>query len=530
MVEIKSLSVILLFMNNHESIVHLYQLLGYTKEEKGLCRGISLRWLEACLLGEETQFDKRIKKMCLGEETLQSINRAKAKKGKNLTEEDAASLDILAFFDSVKLFQSPREHYSLFKTPGSLNQNDIETISYFASSDKISGVGGLAKVYSYPGIYTEKEITAYLDTLALALESVTSSLKETLSKETFALLLSGHRHAIALTYTQDSGWRFMDINQYPSKEYEIKQTDLLAKSIVTGFNQSNDSYTAFDTSVLTTKNSSLLSSLKDELEKFKKSHVVTREHARRKSNGINLAYIAAKGCHVDVIAELAKHGVDLNTATSDGSTCVSVAVEYGYANVIAELAKHRVDLNQPIPSGITLAHFAALNGHANVIAELAKHEVDLNQATPSGFTLAHSAALNGHANVIAELAKHGVDLNQATPSGITPADMAAEEGHDNVIAELAKYGVDLNQAHPNHYLSMMVLGGFIAAVGVASVAIAFTLLNGTTFGVAGLIVAGLGIGALVSGLGLFATGVCKNRQTIIDALESMTDSERSILQ
>lgn len=60
---------------------------------------------------------------------------------------------------------------------------------------------------------------------------------------------------------------------------------------------------------------------------------------------------------------------------------------------------------------------------------------------------------------------------------------------------------------------MMVLGGFIAAAGIAAVAIAFTVLNVATFGIVGLVVAGIGVAAALSGVGLFATGAYKNRNT-----------------
>ena len=65
-------------------------------------------------------------------------------------------------------------------------------------------------------------------------------------------------------------------------------------------------------------------------------------------------------------------------------------------------------------------------------------------------------------------------------------------------------------------ISMMVLGGFIAAAGIAAVAIAFTLLNAATFGTSGLMLACVGVGAVLSGVGLFATGAYKNKQTTSD--------------
>lgn len=68
-------------------------------------------------------------------------------------------------------------------------------------------------------------------------------------------------------------------------------------------------------------------------------------------------------------------------------------------------------------------------------------------------------------------------------------------------------------------ISILVLSGFIATVGISAIAIAFTLLNASTFGTAGLVVASIGFAALPSGMGLFATCGYKNRQTIPDGRE-----------
>jgi len=54
-------------------------------------------------------------------------------------------------------------------------------------------------------------------------------------------------------------------------------------------------------------------------------------------------------------------------------TPVFIAALHGHAKVIAELAKHDIDLNQTEKSGLTPAHIAAIKGHANVMNELQKH-------------------------------------------------------------------------------------------------------------------------------------------------------------
>lgn len=55
-------------------------------------------------------------------------------------------------------------------------------------------------------------------------------------------------------------------------------------------------------------------------------------------------------------------------------------------------------------------------------------------------------------------------------------------------------------------MSMQILGGFIAVLGIGAIAVAFVALNLATFGTAGIVVAGLGVAALLTGCGLFKLG------------------------
>lgn len=71
--------------------------------------------------------------------------------------------------------------------------------------------------------------------------------------------------------------------------------------------------------------------------------------------------------------------------------------------------------------------------------------------------------------------------------------------------------------------SMIILGGFIAVAGIAAVAVAYTLLNAAIFVTAGLVVASIGVVAVLSEVGLFATGACKNRQIITEDSEDSLD-------
>ena len=440
----------------HSLILDIFSKVGYSTKE-GLCFGFSMRWIEALIINEEHQFDEHIKH--LSNNLINAINQVKAKKGQNLTIRDRELLNTLAFFDSLELYHSPEDHSDLFNIKNSSSLINFEFNSHFASSDKINALGGLSQIYSEPLIQTTEEIKQYLDDLSLIIES-----SGNLSKEPLGFVIISSSHAVALVYKPNMGWKFMDINRYPSQSFQITETELLAQRIASGFEAKEGAQptVAFNTYLITTKNNPSRLKLTELLDQFKKKHKVTQEIASREHNSASLTYIAAEHGHVSVLAELAKFGVDLNIvinqniAINQGVTPVLIAAQYGHASVITELAKYGADLNKASYRGFTPAHSAAQHGHASVIAELAKHGADLNKASNEGFTPAHSAALKGYASVIAELAKYGADLNKANNEGFTPAHYAAHNGHASVISELAKHGADLNKTinggfTPTHY-------------------------------------------------------------------------------
>ena len=55
-------------------------------------------------------------------------------------------------------------------------------------------------------------------------------------------------------------------------------------------------------------------------------------------------------------------------------------------------------------------------------------------------------------------------------------------------------------------ISMMLLGEFIAALGITAIAVAFAVLNAATFGAPGVALAWAGVAVTLSGVGLFSVG------------------------
>lgn len=441
---------------------------------EGCCHGFAMRWLEACILGQGAVFEQRIDKIFSAKEDFIFKINAIQKGNEQKKNEHHDVFDILAFFDSLILFQNASEYQAIFSER--LTSYQVEPLSYFASSKSVFLLGGLAQIHSQSGIYTVSELKNYLGTLSDVIETYAP-----LQKEPYGILLSNLEHSVAMSYTQRKGWAFMDINQYPVKRCSQLQIENLAKLIQYAFNDDpNTPYVAFNTSFYTvgTRKSSLLKFSK-KLKQFTQQAINQDVVQREAEGGVNLIYLAAAHAEVDLLSDLALHGANLNqkfkgnlpltnyvvrlghtelveklsecqvdltqvTPTS-GNHFVHEAAQYGYEEVIDTAEKLGVDLSLENKRGQTPLHLAVLKGHLGIVSRLVENHVDLNKKDAFGLTPLHYAVKSGQLDVTIALIQVGADLNLCSPSGLTPVSMAAFNGHEKVVAELAKHGADLER-------------------------------------------------------------------------------------
>src|SRR5262249_35777714 len=147
----------------------------------GLCRGTTLRWLEAALLGRKHMFYKRINKILYEANTLDCLRRSLnqlnqktiAKIPLTPAESELQALELPAFFESIVLYQNPSNFQAAFNAP--VVQQNFETIAKLAGSDALQEVGGLVSIASESMIRTETEIIQYLAELRNLLENLVPS-------------------------------------------------------------------------------------------------------------------------------------------------------------------------------------------------------------------------------------------------------------------------------------------------------------------------------------------------------------------
>lgn len=437
--------------SEHEKLIKLGVTLNYQMNADGCCHGVTLKWLEACLLGETERFNARMEKILTEPDELliTKINdtRAKVKTHEALNEEELHLLDILAFYEGINLYQSPSIHKAVFNQ--NLTQYDIDKLSFYASSLKIVDSGGLKTIYSEPGIYTEEEFIAYLEKLQCIFRE---------EKQSRGLLLSSHNHSIGLFYDAiTDAWRVMDVNQWPSTTFSQLQ---IAKRLWKAFNTRRHSlYVGF--------NAQIIAPSCQEYDPIKFNHLRTQRLARinlelakrTTDSGVTLLFLAIKYRYLDVglslIKVLVEHGdiATLELPGPEGYTPLLVATELGYLDMVKALVKalepgHASALNAPTPDGATPLFMAAQIGHADVvdvfIEAFIRHGniAALTMARPDRSTPLYIAAQNGHLAVvrafIEAFIKHGhiAALAMVRLDYSTPLYVAAQNGHLGVVRAL----------------------------------------------------------------------------------------------
>lgn len=440
-------------MFSHTQLLNIYLKLGYPRVG-GICHGFTLRWLEACLLGEEEIFHARIERIiAFGEKLALDREAFKLKKNKQLSLQDEKLFDILGFFDSLALFHTPGPFTKVFALPS--GQSHMTQVSSIASSDKMQEKKCMVSIYSEPNICTKAEIITYLDDLGLILEKSGSNTP-------FAIQLGNQKHTIGVLYYPGLGWKLMDINDYSldslPKLVPINDSDVIADDIIKYLNRTKDFYTLFNTNILTIGSNPVLNAVKKDLELFKSEHPLTKETLLRESNGVGICYIAGQEGHADIVSTVINLQLEENIKAKKENTppadlIVQLSKPYKHKNetpaaaaannchldFINELTKNNVLITVD-PDSI---YSAASNGFTDIIDILGKNKVALN-GFADNFTPAYAAASNGFADTIKVLAKY-TDLSKTTSTVISPMHIAAQKNHPQVIKTLAKHKANINQ-------------------------------------------------------------------------------------
>ncbi|WP_165475053.1 ankyrin repeat domain-containing protein [Legionella yabuuchiae] len=218
------------------------------------------------------------------------------------------------------------------------------------------------------------------------------------------------------------------------------------------------------------------------------------------------AILASKHCNSEF----------LKAQDKDGNTALILAARRGYTEVVKAILASQHCNSEVLKArgeyGNTALIWAAQNGQTEAVnAILASQHCDsefLKAQNIEGNSALIRAVQKGQTEAVnAILASQHCNseiLKARDKYGNTAFQLAQRYGLHKTTQEIAKHAPPLLGN-----ISMMIWGGFIAAVGISAIAVAFTVLNVDTIGTTGIALATMGIAATLSGVGLFAAGAHK---------------------
>lgn len=462
----------------HRALIELIEALGYTKDESiaGVCHGFTIRWLEAKFLQNKKQFIDRVNRILQDETALQKIAEFKTllaqEKTKNtkidLSEDDTEKsisqekplldikltselqfflqllgIDTLAFLDSLMLFHSPEKFDHIFPC-AHFNQEDYERISFLASSNAIQERGGIIRVHSQPGMYSQNELIDFFQRIQQTIDGLGDN-----APPVIGFLLNSVNHGIGMAYdTKLKQWSIMDINQWPARRAQdiTNQFSILQPIIFQAFNFDDlkNPYVTFDTAILV---------LGDDVKQwpqletaFDGRYAVTEDISQRQGFS-NLVKIATWHNHPEIILAAHQYHYNLNEPFSNDTntdiTPLILACQKSSKKVIKALHECGVDFNKPNLKGLRPA--AAITGSMEILELLAKYGANLNRMNNEEISPLEAAieAHNAAAWVPVFKAYH-VNLNEPNSIGNTPLLTAVKNNDLPCVKALLTAGVDLN--------------------------------------------------------------------------------------
>lgn len=313
----------------------------------GLCHGFTLRWIESVFLGMEDIFHTRIEDILKRQQeiisSMENINS-----GKKTFKDHPDLIDIMAFFNSLIIYQNSRGFKQLFPNAEGINQLSISKISTIASSNNIQKLGGLKSIYSETLMLDEQELTAYLNDISDLIKKLNFK-----NDTPIAIHLNNGNHAITLCYKKGK-WKCMDINFYTSFSLEAESSTDVTEKITRGYKADDAHFGAFGVHVITTGNNPYIKQLTDQLDQWKLKRPVKKINLLHPE--INcLAMLASMYGDVATIKRLKSDHFNFKTGSFEGIPIIfqSLASENS-AETIRELHQCGVDLNNIQPKNFTL--------------------------------------------------------------------------------------------------------------------------------------------------------------------------------
>lgn len=430
----------------------------------GACYGFAQMAVQAILCNQIDRFSHRLtylEKMTSQQLAVEINGLKKARKKRQLTDEELTLEEVPAFLQGMTLYQRGPEFFSLFGKNRPKSQYDVQPILSLEFSEGLAKQGGLFEGLTLTGVYTKTELEIYFEAL------FNTAFKQL--SVPVAMLLSTAKHSVVIGYDPaHQKWLLVDINDLPVKPIAIADIATLSQRILTAFGRKTNL-------IFTTKIYSVASYqqvLRERMTQLQQNkewqsiHAITPSKAKLKDiEDFTWLIIATKAGQIDTVTSLILAGADVN-AVAGGDLCLSsifAAVIFGHLEIVKELVKAGANVNFEVQEGkdiITPLHLAIFNGYLEIVKVLL--DVANPGLTDEGRTkLLFDAIHGGHLGIVDALLDAGAKVNLAARGmgikGVTPLVKAVQVGCPEMVKKLLERG-----ANPNPPLPLPLIADVIA--------------------------------------------------------------------
>ncbi len=151
---------------------------------------------------------------------------------------------------------------------------------------------------------------------------------------------------------------------------------------------------------------------------------------------------AVKSGNLEGVEAALSKGADVNHATNEDMTALSLAARDGHEGIVRVLLEHKADANRGYP-----LLFAMDKGRINIVKILIEAGADPNEADNFGHSALMEAAMLGYTQTVRLLLKAGADINHADHEGNTALIWAATRGYIDIVKMLIERGADINHTN-----------------------------------------------------------------------------------
>lgn len=418
----------------------------------GICYGFSLMLMQAVLAGREIDFFERLKLIASYksisedpaevkagfDELVSDINKAKAKASSrvSLSLKEKQLIEMPAFYDGIRIYQSPF-HYPYLFDGRKLSQKDPTLIYELVKSLSLDATK-LHSIHEKIYFFNRDTLFNYLRLIENALEKVSVKCP---------VLLSNSRHILLLAYDQQKhAWSFMDINylplcsQHSSFSYSLTKEELVARLFQSLGNESlSDIY--LQTSVFT--NSDLKTNgLEAAFSAIEDCYPITQEQVQKVNMfGIGLIHTVFHLKSLRTLNEiLSMPNCDVNQRDPDGNTPLMIASERNRLDIVNRLLETAaVDIHQQNDSDESALLLAVDEDALNIVEGLsALSDLRINDTVKAHQTILYYACRYNKVEAVkAFLKRSDIDVNAGRKDS-SPLDIAVDQRHSKVINELVK--------------------------------------------------------------------------------------------